>query len=131
MKKIFSVAFALLYLSTSNINAGYLQLEEERDIRRVANNVINFYHSHYEDLIALEKENFSKQSPNLENIKVNPSELVTDFIKHKKTFSAEFSQAKTYVKNNKELIKEKIGEDDYQKFMSGLFYIHHLLKTVS
>jgi len=121
----------LLYLVVYNVNAGYLQLEDESDIRRVANNIINFYGSHYEDLIALEKESFSRQSAGLQNIEANPSELVTDFIKHKRTFCKEFSKAKTYVRNNKDLIREKLGEDDYQKFISGLFYVHHLLKIVS
>ena len=131
MKKMFFCYAISLLVWSSSLNAGYLQLEDERDVRRVSNNVINFYDTHYQDLIELKKENFSKESLRLQNILNNPSELVMDFINHKKAFLKEFSQVKIYVKNNKELIKEKIGKDDYEMFINGLFYIHHILRSVN
>ena len=128
MKKLINMVFVLLHLGFSSVSAGYLQLESESDIRRVANNVIKFYDYHSEDLIAWEKENFSKDSSKLEAIEHSSCELVADFINHKKTFSKEFSNIKTYVKINKNLIEEQLDENAYQKFISGLFYIHNLLK---
>ena len=128
VKKLINMAVTLLYLSLSSVSAGYLQVDSESDIRRVANNVIEFYDSHYEDLISWEAENFSRESLKLEKIRFSACELVADFTNHKKSFFKEFSDTKIYVKNNKILIEERLGQNDYSRFISGLFYIHNLLK---
>jgi hypothetical protein len=126
------IIFIAAVASMLNAEAGYLTLKDENDIERVSNNVIHFYVSHYDDLISMEKKGFNKEEclKDLDNIINAKAELYLDFIHNKKQFRIDFTCLKSYVKTNEELIQRIIGQEKYQSFINGLFYIHYILKML-
>lgn len=119
-------------IGLSNVKASYLLIEDENDIERVSNNVISFYTANYNQLLEMEAQKFNKDNclGNIKSIIESPDELTREYLHNKSKFRKHFNNTKNYVKEKGDLIIKNIGEEKYQYFINGLFYIHNVLKMI-
>lgn|GEM_PF-4844767 len=128
--KFLYIGFSLCVL---NAYANIFAIEDEQDLRGIANTFSNFYCKNWENLLAFQQDGFKKGeafSSIILELKTSESPLYTSYLQDKKIFRSSFLTLKCYIKQNAAKLKEQLGEKKYNHFIGGVFYTQQILKKL-
>ncbi len=138
IKKIVCFLALPLILCVGKVNAGYLLIEDERDIERVSNNFAYFYRENRIDLEEINKLGFdsNKCSSHIQSIMSNSKGItggiVRSFREELNRSVEDYYRTSSYIKSNtvkiKLILKEKSTLND---FIKGYNLMGHILPIIA
>ena len=109
----------------------FFDIDTESDIHRIANTFISFYNDHYDCLQQYKASGFTRSDHSfttlIEELSANGSIFFRLYTKDKKRFRNDFLGLRKHILKTNNDLKIQLGDEKFQFFVSGVYYMQKVL----